>query len=173
MSSVYTLLLALFIGLMFNVLTQMIVVRFTATILRSIMYGLLIGLIAYGIIFVNLTDNIEVWFSEDIFVGLFIYLTFSFCFWAFLNLNLTSVRIRMLRELYNQAEGLSPNLLVERYSPEELLLRRVERLQANGQVIAKNDRLVLQSKKLLIVYMIMLGLRRIILPARVRNQGVR
>lgn len=165
MQAVWIILIAITVAGVVNVITQMLTVRFVS-IMASIIYGLLFGGIFYCLINWSLSDNQNL---EIVYVGFLIYLTFSFCFWAFLNLNLTSLRIRILKELYLHPQGLSRLSLTERYSPEELLLRRIQRLKANGQIVTKQDKLQLQSKQLLVIYLIIQGLRILILPKRVRE----
>ena len=79
------------------------------------------------------------------------YAALAFGFWAFLNLNMTSLRIRMLRELLHSGEGMSRAELFGRYSAEEFLRRRLARLQHAGDLALVDGNYRLGSRKLLYV----------------------
>jgi hypothetical protein len=148
------------ISLVFNVLAQMISAHVTGRIGFSILVGLVFGLL------IELLLLSRVPFGESASIGTLSYLAFSFCFWAFLNLNLTSLRIRLLRELFGQPHGLAIEHLKARYSPEEIVARRIERLQKNGQIITHNGKWALASRTLLIFVYVSTLLRKLIIPKR-------
>src|SRR6202044_731040 len=62
------------------------------------------------------------------------YVALSFCFWAFINLNLTSIRIRALRHLLQVGGTATISDLLETYSDSERLQRRLMRLRNGGQI---------------------------------------
>jgi hypothetical protein len=79
------------------------------------------------------------------------YVALAFGFWAFLNLNMTSLRIRMLRELLHSVHGMSRAELFGRYSAEEFLERRLARLERSGDLALVDSRYRVGSQKLLYV----------------------
>jgi hypothetical protein len=79
------------------------------------------------------------------------YVALAFGFWAFLNLNMTSLRIRMLRELLHSERGMARAELFDRYSAEEFLRRRVARLERSGDLALVDGHYSLGSRKLLYV----------------------
>jgi hypothetical protein len=98
-------------------------------------------------------------------VNLVIASALGFCYWNFLNLNITSLRIRILREML-QMDGYSMTHvdLRSRYGESEMLDRRLQRLLTAKQIQYKNGRYTLQSTPLLWLANILRQLRRIIIP---------
>jgi hypothetical protein len=78
-------------------------------------------------------DPWELWVSQ---VGT--YLALSFCFWAFVNLNTTSLRIRLLKDLLDANGSRALSDLLATYSDEERLHRRLLRLKNAGQIVLVN-----------------------------------
>ena len=151
-------------ALVINVLSQIISVHCTRRISFSIIFGFICGLF----FLLCLTGSLI--FSERGLIILFTYLTLSFCFWAFLNLNITSLRIRIVRELLkSENPDVSRENLFQLYSPQELISRRIQRLEKMGHIKKKNDKWVLQSKKILFLTVVTNILRKMIIPARVQK----
>jgi hypothetical protein len=97
------------------------------------------------------------------------YIALAFGFWAFLNLNMTSLRIRILRELLHSEHGMARAELFERYSAEEFLRRRVARLERSGDLALIDGRCSLGSRKLLYVDLCLKFLRDVILAGTARR----
>jgi hypothetical protein len=102
-------------------------------------------------------------------LGIASYLALSFGFWAFLNLNLTSMRIRMLRETFRAGGSIPLAILLERYAPAERLRRRLERLAKGGQLVKLDGRWRLRSRHLLVVAQCLRLMRVIVLPRHARG----
>jgi hypothetical protein len=98
------------------------------------------------------------------------YVALAFGFWAFLNLNMTSLRIRMLRELLHSRSGMSRAELFDRYSTEEFLRRRLTRLERSGDLALVDGRYRLGSQKLLYVDRCLKILRAAIFAGTARTQ---
>jgi hypothetical protein len=96
------------------------------------------------------------------------YVALAFGFWAFLNLNMTSLRIRMLRELLHSEQGMARAELLDRYSPEEFLRRRLVRLECSGDLALSDGQYSLGSRKLLYVDYCLKLLRAVIFARSVR-----
>lgn len=97
------------------------------------------------------------------------YLGFAYPYWVFINLHITSLRIRTLRDLLQHDGGISLSSLVAQYSIEEMLYRRLERLEHGNQIALDNGTYRLVSGKLMILHNTLGLLRAIILPASVRK----
>lgn len=98
------------------------------------------------------------------------YVALAFGFWAFLNLNMTSLRIRMLRELLHSRHGMARTELLGRYSPEEFLRRRLARLERSGDLALSGGHYCLGSRKLLYLDHCLKILRAIIFAGTARKQ---
>lgn len=162
------LMVAPIIGLVVNVASQVLMLRiFRQTFNFSIITGMLSGIgITCGITLAAL--NVP---PEDA-LPLFLMntataLALGFCYWNFLNLNMTSLRIRMLKELWRAPSGslLSAELLAM-YHPQEMLDRRLKRLAAKKQIRLENGRYYAQGTWVAAMVHIIALLRRIILPLR-------
>jgi len=93
------------------------------------------------------------------------YVALAFGYWVFLNLNLTSVRIRLIREMLHRPSGISREELLRRYSAEEFLRRRLERLQQGSRQFSYTDgRWYLRKRSLLFAALTLNALRALIIP---------
>lgn len=89
--------------------------------------------------------------SADVVVaGALLYLVFCYVYFHWNNMGETARRIRMLRELAAAPEGLTFEEMVARYSAQEILERRLERLTAADQISETDGRLVLTSRSVLL-----------------------
>jgi hypothetical protein len=98
------------------------------------------------------------------------YVALAFGFWAFLNLNMTSLRIRMLRELLHSEHGMSRVELFGRYSAEEFLRRRLARLERSGDLAFGGGYYSLGSHRLLYVDRCLRILRAVIFAGTAHKQ---
>jgi hypothetical protein len=155
------------VGLGANVLAQALVARFLAgrigkAMIASMLFGLAtavataaLGSTSWG----RSSEAIADWGTL-----LITYSALSFGFWAFLNLNATSLRVRMLREMLHAGGTMTRAELLQRYPPEEFLSRRLGRLQRNGQMTLYEGRWRIRLTTLLRIARCMAFLRAIILP---------
>jgi len=161
--------LAPLFGVLADALGQVVVSHATARIGVSIMVGFTLGLLAtiactgFGSAGLQLPDAIAAWVIS---IGAFVAL--AVCFWAFINLNITSLRIRVLRELL-QDGTISFGAMSERYSTDEMLSRRLERLLNGKQVRCQADRYYLKSPAILILVCLVDAARAVAIPARART----
>jgi hypothetical protein len=93
----------------------------------------------------------------------------AFGYWAFVNLNITSLRIRILREILHAGAGISRQQLTAEYSAEEFLRRRLERLRNGGQISFRDERWRLESRTLPALAQVLGVIRAVVLPARGRR----
>jgi hypothetical protein len=169
MSSDWLVTLAPLIGLAADVVVQIAGAHATRRMGPSIIAGVLCGLAATAIcagLYLaapSLADAVATWV-----VSVLTYLALAFGYWGFLNLNITSLRIRMLREILNAPDGISRAALDASYTNEELLERRLERLERSRQISCVDGRYRLESNTLLFLARLLMFLRILLLPERAR-----
>lgn len=152
------------LGLAVNVLVQASWTRlFHDQVGRSIIAGLSCG-IAADVLGIACGPAVLLRSASTWAVTILTYLALAFGFWAFLNLNITSLRIRLLRELSHGHDHVSRAELLRRYSPEEVLHRRLERLRLGGQLRLEAGRWRISSRTLLRLARSMALLRSVIHP---------
>ena len=117
----------------------------------SILGGLGFGLVALAGFAIGLVGCAEIDFAEGLICQFGTYVALSFCFWAFLNLNLTSIRIRLLRHLLQVGGTAKISDLLKTYSDSERLQRRLVRLRNGGQIELVDGNWHLRSPFLLII----------------------
>jgi hypothetical protein len=138
----------------------------------TLVCGFLLGLV---IMAVAVAANVPAAISIADLAGLWAtlgltYVALAFGFWAFLNLNMTSLRIRMLRELLYSEHGMSRAELFCRYSAEEFLWRRLARLERSGDLALVDGRYRLGSQKLRYLDRCLKVLRAVIFAGTARRQ---
>jgi hypothetical protein len=128
------------IGLIVNVAMQILVFRSMPrlTLLKSIIVGFAFGslsviILEYALWALLLGSAPDV-FSKGI-VNLLSYTALGYCYFHFVNLGETARRIRILRELYERPEGLTPEEILARYNAKHIVDLRLRRLLHNHQVI--------------------------------------
>jgi hypothetical protein len=138
----------------------------------ALVCGFLLGLlITAGVIAANVPASASAGDLAGLWITLGLtYVALAFGFWAFLNLNMTSLRIRMLRELLHSEHGMSRVELFGRYSAEEFLRRRLVRLQRSGDLALVDGRYRLGSQKLLYLDRCLKVLRAVIFAGTARRQ---
>lgn len=120
-------------ALCINVFAQILCARAKMPLLKSVFAGFLAGLAAALLATRSGSGGMAA--NAAIYAGL------GYCYFHFLNLGETARRIRLMRELYEAREPLSAAELELRYSPAEMLERRIQRLVNTGQLREQNDRL--------------------------------
>lgn len=129
----------------------------------SIAVGFVLGLIAVValIAWTMPQANID---SLDAWVGtIMTYTAVSFGFWAFLNLNITSIRISILRYMLQNGATVNIADLLATYAGEKLLQRRLLRLTAGGQVVLVEGKWRISSPVLLSMARFISIIRKILL----------
>ena len=124
---------------------------FGAHIAVSILGGLglgLAGMVGFALDSLGYTDIDPI---ESLVCQIGTYLALSFCFWTFLNLNLTSLRIRVMRQLLQAGGTTAVSELLASYSDAERLQRRLVRLSNGGQIELIDGKWFLCSSLVLIV----------------------
>ena len=168
MDGQWTIAIAPLAGLALTVLTQIMVVHVSrGKVGASIIIGVLGGLAAtLAVIALGRAEapGAPGGFVDTWLLGVATYLALAFGFWAFLNLNITSMRIRILRELLRAGGGMALSDMAVFYTPAERLRRRLERLEKSGQIVRDGGRWQLGSWQVLAIARCVEALRRLLFP---------
>jgi hypothetical protein len=161
-------------GLALTVLTQIMVVHVSrgkvgASIIIGILGGLAVTLVVIALGRAE-TPGAAGGFVDTWLLGVATYLALAFGFWAFLNLNITSMRIRILRELLRAGGHMALSDMAVFYTPAERLRRRLERLEKGGQIMREDDRWLLGSWQVLAIARCVEALRSLLFPGRRRDR---
>ncbi len=70
----------------------------------------------------------------------FTFAVLSFGYFNFVQLNLSSLRVRIANELYESASGVPLSDLLKIYSADEIVSQRLARLSRGGQIIERDGR---------------------------------
>jgi len=155
-------------GLAANVFAQIACARILRRLGLSIVAGALCGLLVTALCTALDSTSAGIALAADWAVAILTYFALAFGYWAFLNLNITSLRIRILREILQSSGGVSRDELTARYSADEFLRRRLERLETGRQMSCRDGRWRLESRTLLVLARTMEALRALVLPASAR-----
>jgi hypothetical protein len=91
------------------------------------------------------------------------YAALGYGYFHFVNLNMASLRIRMLQELLEAPQGMSREKLLQLYDVEEIVTNRIDRLTRAGQLVEKERRLHGGGRTFLLLARTMDTLRYIVL----------
>jgi hypothetical protein len=164
----WTITIAPLAGLAFDVLTQIVVAHLSrGKIGASIIIATLGGLAAtLAVIALGRTEALGAvaGFVDTWLLGVATYMALAFGFWAFLNLNITSMRIRILRELLRAGGSIASSDMPVLYTGAERLRRRLERLENGGQIMRDDGRWRLRSWQVLAIARCVEAWRSLILP---------
>ena len=170
MNGQWTITIAPLAGLISAVLTQIAVVHVSrgkvgASIIIGIIGGLAVAIAAVALGRAE-APGVPGGFIDTWLLGGATYLALAFGFWAFLNLNITSMRIRLLRQLLRAGGRMPLSDMAVFYTPAERLRRRLERLEKGGQIMCEDGRWRLRSWQALAIARCVEAWRGFILPRR-------
>jgi len=100
-------------------------------------------------------------------MNLVAYLAFSFGYFNFINLNIASLRIRMVQELADSGGQMPVEALMNLYNIEEVIALRIDRLVAGGHLVERQGRLYSGKRRFLVVGRIFDFLRLVILGHKI------
>ena len=156
------------LGLASNVLIQIISFRYSVHmgLLKSIALGFIAGLLCVMIIesyifYVLQTELLIQLFS--FLTNLLIYTALGYGYFSFINLIVSSMRIRILMELYESKDGLSQKEIFMMYNGKEQFENRLNRLTQNGQILHQEGKYYLGETTMLIISKIVSIIKLIIL----------
>ena len=93
-----------------------------------------------------------------------IYAFYGFCFFNVISANVSSLRIRILKEMLAQDPAPMGNAMLRaRYSAREMLLSRLARLERGRQIKARGGRYYLRKSSILLIGKFFASLRRLLL----------
>lgn len=129
----------------FNALSQILLFRTFRKLglLNSVFLGFICGffvLCGLDYYVIDLFSDRPNGSIASFFVYLLTYVSFSYCYFHFINLGETARRIRILRELYEAPIGLSLDEILACYNAKEIISRRVSRLIQTHQIVLKGGR---------------------------------
>lgn len=91
------------------------------------------------------------------------YVGLAWCYLNFVNLNLSSLRFRLLRELRAAPQGLSEEEIVARYHADQIIARRLEQLTAGGHLRLQDQRYFIAKRSLLLAFDVLEALKLAVL----------
>jgi hypothetical protein len=154
------------IGILSNISAQIFSYKylFGKKLLKSEYFGFLCGAVVLSVCEAfAYQEPVTEWLSL-VCVNLIIYLCLSYCYFNFINMGETARRIRLLRELYDSALGLSKEEILLKYNAEQVVDLRMRRLLNNHQIILRSARyyvaspvMLLISKAIVLMKLIVLG----------------
>jgi hypothetical protein len=112
-------------------------------LLRCVAAGFAAGLVAVAVLGgVTHSRRGDPWQEAvtTLFVNLATYAALAYCFFAFINLGKTSIRIRIFDELRQSGAGLSGEELASLYDYHRIVELRLARLLNKGQVVKRDGR---------------------------------
>lgn len=156
------------IGLIINVLTQIVCFRYIVNpeLLKSVFLGFSIGLMCmlvleFYIFFYMAMSNVN--FAAILIANIIIYFSLGYCYFNFINLGETARRIRLVRELYDSEDGLTMEEILERYNSKEIIDKRINRLITNKQILYKNGRYFIGKPMVLFIAKLMVMMKLFLL----------
>ena len=156
----YIYILTPLVSFMLNVALQILVARNIKSfgLLKSIIASFCAGGAFLIIIEVVLSDSLP-----SIAANIMIYAALGYCYFHFVNLGETARRIRILREIGEEDDGLSVDGLLKRYSARQIIEKRLARLLDNGQIVLKDNRYYIGNPVMLSISRIILFLKYFVL----------
>jgi len=112
-----------------------------------------------------ITDNIAIFIAN-----LIIYCALAYCYFSFINLGETARRVRILRELYEAKKSLSMEEILERYTAQEIVKKRISRLLKNNQIKYRESRYYLDNRLMLLIALMITSLKVIVFG---KNRGIK
>ncbi len=159
------------LGLMINVIVQVICSRFIQSfgLLKTVFLGFFVGMLSVLMIEFYIFFATSAHFTDFfmMFTASFItYASLGYCYFHFINLGETARRIRILREIYDFKDGLTMEEILQRYNSKEIVDKRLSRLINNGQVIYKNGKYHIGSPIMLMITRIIVAMKMLLLGRR-------
>lgn len=148
-----------------NILSQILFYRIKKTLLKSEYTGFIIGFVFLLICELSVYQNQSKEWPFLFCVNLIIYLSFSYCYFQFINMGETARRIRLLRELYEQPKGQTKEQILAKYNARDIIDIRIKRLLNNKQVIPRGTKYYLRGTSVLFISKLILIMKWIILGA--------
>jgi hypothetical protein len=131
----------------------------------TIMLGFGVGLAAFVVM-----ETLFLWedFSTDhlltaLLVNTPIYICLAYCYYSFVQLGQTSIRIRLYAEIASKPDGLSAEEVAREYSDDSLVAVRIQRLVESGDLIYRNGDFFIGRSRLPLIEDILFAAKRFLL----------
>lgn len=156
-----------FAALMLNVVTQVFLLRRSAgsRYMRSMFVGFLFGAFALCIFDILFFPHPTHWPNcvAEFAVRVLSYASLSYCYFHFVNLGQSSIRVRIYSELVDNPMGLEIDALKKDYNEIKLVETRLQRLTSSGDVVESNGRYFVGRYRLVVVSRALLFAKQLIL----------
>jgi hypothetical protein len=158
------------IALAVNVLVQIVLLRSTrgAHFMRSIIGGFLggsAGLLVMEFLLLRFPDRF--WEAiAGVTVHVLTYVALSYCYFNFVNLGQSSIRIRIYSEIAASPGGLSVQDLERDYNENALMAMRLRRLTESGDIVKKVGRFFVGRQRLVPVARIVFAAKQFLLSRK-------
>jgi len=164
----YFVLLSPVAALAVNVVAQIVLLRASrgSHFLRSIIGGFLVGFVVLGAL--DLFAVREAGWSLDaalkiLVVNTITYGSLGYCYFNFVNLGQSSIRIRLYAEIAATGNGISIKELSRDYDEQALMKMRLQRLRESGDVVEKEGRYHVGRNRLVLIGAVIFAAKRFIL----------
>lgn len=159
-----------FAALAVNVVTQILLLRQSAgaRYMRSMLIGFFFGafsLCLVDVLFFSHPTHLPDCVAE-LAVRVLSYIGLSYCYFHFVNLGQTSIRVRIYSELVDNPIGLKIDALKKDYNETKLAEARLQRLTSSGDVVESEGRYFVGRYRLVLVSRILLFAKQLILGTR-------
>jgi hypothetical protein len=92
-----------------------------------------------------------------------IYLGLSYCFYSFVQLGQTSIRLRMYSEIAGQAQGVSLVEMEKEYDEHRLAEMRLQRLIESGDLVGQQEHYVIGKNRLVLIASVIFAAKHFLL----------
>ena len=145
------------VGLIVNSIIQIFFLRNLngQAYFKSIKTGFLCGAISiliFEVIFIIIKFEISINHISYLIMNFLTYALFGLCYFICINISVSAIRIRLLKELNDSFEELTLDKILIRYNSKEIINRRIKKLENNQQITCINQRYY--TKKSITLFMI-------------------
>jgi hypothetical protein len=99
----------------------------------------------------------------------FTLLVLSFGYFNLVQMNLSSLRLRIANELHDTPEGITPERLLEMYGAHEIVDQRLARLSRGAQIECRDGRYYCRMSTVYLISVAMDTTKRLVLGRRIRD----
>ena len=164
----YLSLIAPIAALAVNVVSQVVLVRLRkgTHFLRSVVEGCIVGLFALLLMeafHLVLHDVTGETLATAFLVNVPTYMALSYCYFNFVNLGQSSIRIRIYSEIAGSPDGVRIEQIGQEYNEDTLMQMRLQRLIESGDLQERDGYYLIGRKRLAIASKIIFALKKLIL----------
>jgi hypothetical protein len=155
------------IAVLMNLIVQALSFRHWkgANYFLSIILGFGVGLAGFAIM-----ETLFLWrdFSSDhlitaLLVNAPIYICLAYCYYSFVQLGQTSIRIRLYAEIASKPDGLDAEEVAKEYSDDSLVAVRIHRLVESGDIVLTQGFYHVGKTRLVVVASILVAAKKFLL----------